>query len=131
MMPYQVYKGFYHTVILCHLYRLIRALDLHHSGIGWQIIRRHLSEMIPRDNVLQKLFFEEAKFQIKCFLRMKCDGLYRDVSKFLWKQSCYFYLYLKIQPLMILYLKFIAIHISGKSQSYIVCRRRWRYIRSR
>ncbi|KAF0558613.1 IucC family-domain-containing protein [Gigaspora margarita] len=74
----EVYANLYHTLILCHIHRLIRALDLHYSGVGWKIVREHLSEIIPRDHLLWKLWLEDKVTKLKCFIRMKCEELYRD-----------------------------------------------------
>jgi len=38
----EVYIKVFHTTIQNHLHRLIRALDLHHDGSGWEIVRRHV-----------------------------------------------------------------------------------------
>ncbi|CAG8702241.1 6530_t:CDS:2 [Dentiscutata erythropus] len=76
----EVYTLLYHTLILCHIYRLIRALNLHYSGVGWKIVREHLSEIIPRNHLLWKLWLEDKVTKMKCFVRMKYEKLYRDVS---------------------------------------------------
>ncbi|CAG8706738.1 15138_t:CDS:1, partial [Dentiscutata heterogama] len=73
-----VYTLLYHTLILCHIYRFIRALNLHYSGVGWKIVREHLSEIIPRDHLLWKLWLEDKVTKMKCFVRMKYEKLYRD-----------------------------------------------------
>ncbi|CAJ0907007.1 16140_t:CDS:2, partial [Entrophospora sp. SA101] len=71
-----VYDKLYHTLIMCHIHRLIRSLDLHYSGIGWKIIREQLSAMIPRNHLLWELWMRNDKINSKCFLRMKCESLY-------------------------------------------------------
>ena len=66
-------------MIFCHIHRLTRALHLHNS-IGWDIVRKHFKQIVPRDHLLYKTFLEQDKINYKCFMKMKCDGLYRDVS---------------------------------------------------
>ncbi|CAB4374654.1 unnamed protein product [Rhizophagus irregularis] len=74
----EVYKILYHTLILCNVHRFARALNLHYNGIGWDIVRKHFKQIVPRDHLLYKTFLEQDKFNYKCLMEMKCDGLYRD-----------------------------------------------------
>ncbi|CAI2165170.1 487_t:CDS:2 [Funneliformis geosporum] len=74
----EVYDLLYHTLILCHVHRFVRALHLHYNGIGWDIVRKHFKQIVPKDHLLYKTFLEQDKINNKCFIRMKCDGLYRD-----------------------------------------------------
>nr|CAG8472420.1 3130_t:CDS:10 [Entrophospora candida] len=76
-----VYDKLYHTLIMCHIHRLIRSLDLHYSGIGWKIIREQLSAIIPRNHLLWELWMRNDKINSKCFLRMKCESLYQKLDK--------------------------------------------------
>lgn len=59
---------------------MIRALNLHYSGIGWEIVRKHLKRIIPQEHLLRNLWLKQELVEGKCFLRMKCEGLYRDVT---------------------------------------------------
>jgi hypothetical protein len=70
----------YHTLILSNVQRFALALHLHHNGIGWDIVRKHFKQIVPQDHLLYKRFLEHDKFNYKCFMKMKFDGLYRDVS---------------------------------------------------
>ncbi|KAF8633216.1 hypothetical protein AX15_001452 [Amanita polypyramis BW_CC] len=74
-----VYIRMYHTVIQNHLQQLIRVLGLHHNGRGWEVVRKHLMQIIPRDHGLYKawLFPERKMVLSKCFLRMRITGMYR------------------------------------------------------
>ncbi|KAL0083998.1 IucC family-domain-containing protein [Phycomyces blakesleeanus] len=74
----EVYKLLYHTLIHSHLQRLIRVLDLHYNGVGWELLRKHMSQMIPRDHPMWKVFMETPKVPGKCLVRMKIEELYRD-----------------------------------------------------
>ncbi|GBB83366.1 hypothetical protein RclHR1_01010007 [Rhizophagus clarus] len=85
----EVYDVLYHTLILCTVQRFVRALHLHYNGIGWDITRKHFKQIVPPDHLLYKTFLEQDKFNYKCFMEMKCSGLYRD------------YLYLKKPNLLI------------------------------
>ena len=72
----------YHTVMHNHLQQLIRVLGLHYNGVGWEIVRRHLREVIPREHGLYTAWLaaERKTFPGKCFMRMRFEGMYRFVS---------------------------------------------------
>ncbi|ORZ30531.1 IucC family-domain-containing protein [Catenaria anguillulae PL171] len=72
------FKIVYHTAFNCHLQRLARALNVHHDGSAWAVVRRELARHIPRGSELWKAWMETREVPAKAFLRMKCDGLYRD-----------------------------------------------------
>lgn len=76
------YKRLYHTLIHSHLHRLIRVLGFHHNGRGWARVRESLETRIPRSSGLWRAWLDPAKTTVmgKCLLRMKLEGLYRDVS---------------------------------------------------
>lgn len=78
-----VYTRLYHTLIHNHLQQLIRVLDLHSSGVGWNIVRRRLSEVIPDGHELRSLWLspETETLPGKCFMRMRLQDMYRTVSK--------------------------------------------------
>ncbi|KAJ6630971.1 IucC family-domain-containing protein [Mycena sp. CBHHK59/15] len=77
--PDDVYARMYHTVIHNHLQQLIRVLGLHYSGAGWSIVRKHLMTTIPREHALYDAWLspEKKTFPGKCFMRMRCEGMYR------------------------------------------------------
>ncbi|KAF8207122.1 IucC family-domain-containing protein [Mycena galopus ATCC 62051] len=60
--PDDVYARMYHTVMHNHLQQLIRVLGLHYSGAGWAV-----AWLAP----------EKKTFPGKCFMRMRCEGMYR------------------------------------------------------
>ncbi|THU85116.1 hypothetical protein K435DRAFT_732522 [Dendrothele bispora CBS 962.96] len=74
-----VYARMYHTVIHNHLQQLIRVLGLHYNGIGWEIVRQRLMEIVPREHSLWEAWLSEERktFPGKCFLRMRMQGMYR------------------------------------------------------
>ncbi|KAI8075150.1 IucC family-domain-containing protein [Gongronella butleri] len=74
----EVYKLLYHTVFHCHLQRLVRVLDLHYSGEGWRLVRKHLTRLVPQDHELWNVLMEQEKVPGKCMIRMKMEELYRD-----------------------------------------------------
>ena len=47
-----VYAQIYHDAINNHLQPLIRVLELHYNGHGWQILRQQLQNNIPADHPL-------------------------------------------------------------------------------
>lgn len=66
-------------MIYCHLQAMIRTLDLHYSGVGWQILREAFRKYCPQDNELFAYWMGRHWVQLKAFLRMKFNGLYRDL----------------------------------------------------
>ncbi|KAJ2161472.1 hypothetical protein GGF46_001411 [Coemansia sp. RSA 552] len=74
---YEVYDLAYHTLIQCQLHRLVRALDLHYCGGGWAIVRKSFEERVPAEDPLRVAWYQ-SEFDLKCFITMKLDGLYRD-----------------------------------------------------
>lgn len=77
----ETYPKFYHTLFHNHLQRLIRILGMHHNGLGWEMLRTHLQNVIPVDHPLRKAWLapENAFVPGKCLLRMRLQGVYRDV----------------------------------------------------
>ncbi|KAJ1719411.1 hypothetical protein LPJ53_005828 [Coemansia erecta] len=73
----EVYGVAYHTLIQCQIHRLVRALDLHYSGIGWKIVREELAAVVPRSNPLWHAWMEKEVL-LKSFVTMKLGGLYRN-----------------------------------------------------
>ncbi|EKM78593.1 hypothetical protein AGABI1DRAFT_59499 [Agaricus bisporus var. burnettii JB137-S8] len=71
---------FYHTFVHNHIQRLIRLLKLHSNGIGWEILRKHMNAVIPRDHKLWDLWMnpERKKVESKCLMRMRMRDSYRD-----------------------------------------------------
>lgn len=79
-----IYPKFYHTYVHNHVQRLIRLLDLHENGVGWEILRRHMSAVIPVSHPLRKLWLspDSRLVQSKSLMRMRMKDSYRDVSRF-------------------------------------------------
>lgn len=78
----EVYPKFYHTFIHNHIQRLIRVLGMHYDGSGWEILRRHLEEVIPVDHGLYKAWLGASSSLVsgKCLMRMRLQGSCHDVS---------------------------------------------------
>ncbi|KAI9505612.1 IucC family-domain-containing protein [Coemansia spiralis] len=74
---YEVYDLAYHTLVQCQLHRLVRALKLHYKGNGWAIVRKAFEQRVPESHSLRSTWYQES-FDLKCFVTMKVDGLYRD-----------------------------------------------------
>ncbi|OBZ85715.1 Uncharacterized protein y4xN [Choanephora cucurbitarum] len=74
----EVVKLLYHTLFHCQFQRLIRVLNLHYNGVGWELVRQHMTRMIPREHPMWSMFMAPAKVPGKCLVRMKIDELYRD-----------------------------------------------------
>ncbi|KAL1917589.1 uncharacterized protein VTP21DRAFT_3982 [Calcarisporiella thermophila] len=72
------YKLLHHTLIQCHLQQVVRALQLHADGIGWQIVREEFIQQVPRQHPLFNAWLNEEYVLGKCLIRMKFDGLSRD-----------------------------------------------------
>lgn len=75
-----IYPKFYHTYVHNHVQRLIRLLDLHENGVGWEILRRHMSAVIPVSHPLRKLWLspDSRLVQSKSLMRMRMKDSYRD-----------------------------------------------------
>ena len=74
----EVSKLLYHTLFHCQFQRLIRVLDLHYNGVGWEIVRNRMVELIPKEHPMWPTFMDHEKVPGKCLVRMKIDELYRD-----------------------------------------------------
>lgn len=85
----ECYKLLYHTLFHSQFHRLIRVLDLHHNGRGWELVRKRFKEAVPEDNPMYTYFMEQQKVPGKCLMRMKLNELYRDVSISILMTSCY------------------------------------------
>lgn len=76
------YRRSYHTLIHCHVQRLIRVLGFHQDGRGWALVRDALSARIPRGTRLWESWLNPERQVVmgKSLLRMKMEGVYRDVG---------------------------------------------------
>ncbi|KZV67527.1 hypothetical protein PENSPDRAFT_611311, partial [Peniophora sp. CONT] len=79
-----VFARMYHTVVHNHLQQLIRVLDLHLNGKGWEVVRTTLRDAIkavdsPNSAALEKAWLGEDAKTVpgKCFMRMRMVGAYR------------------------------------------------------
>jgi siderophore synthetase component len=79
-----VWSKAHHTIFQSHLGTLLYALGLEHEG-GWAIVREEMTKVLSHggDKVGRELieFFLQKNMPFKCFIRMKLEGLYRDVSR--------------------------------------------------
>ncbi|KAJ1507430.1 hypothetical protein HMI54_007079 [Coelomomyces lativittatus] len=77
-----LYKLAYHTVIFCHLHRLLRVLDLHDDRSGWKCLYEELIAFCNThpntSDGLLKAWVSESSMNLKSFLKMKLESLYRD-----------------------------------------------------
>lgn len=76
----EIYPKFYHTYVHNHVQRLIRLLDLHHNGVGWEILRKHMAAVIPVAHPVRKLWLspDSKLVQSKCLMRMRMKDSYRN-----------------------------------------------------
>ncbi|GJJ10654.1 hypothetical protein Clacol_004881 [Clathrus columnatus] len=76
----EAYRKSYHTLIHCHVQRLIRVLGFHHDGRGWCLVRDALSARIPPETRLWDSWLNPERQTVmgKSLLRMKMAGVYRD-----------------------------------------------------
>ncbi|KAF8348962.1 IucC family-domain-containing protein [Amanita rubescens] len=74
-----VYTRAYHAAVHNHLQQLIRVLDLHYNGQGWEIVRQHLMQAIPKEHGLYNAWLSPERKMVpsKCFLRMRMAKMYR------------------------------------------------------
>jgi hypothetical protein len=82
--PEDAAKKLYHTLIHNHLQRLARVLRLHSDGSAWSAVRTHLTREIPRFSWLWAAWMDDSVRSVpgKCLVRMKLEGVYREVSLF-------------------------------------------------
>ena len=81
----RLYTKAYYLAIINHLQRLIRVLDLHFNDQGWEIVRKHLSQSIPKDHPLYNAWLSpERKISHTAgFFRPRVTGIDKSVSKHL------------------------------------------------
>ncbi|KAJ6577417.1 IucC family-domain-containing protein [Mycena capillaripes] len=72
----ETYPKFYHTLIHNHLQRMIRLLGMHYNGVGWEMLRGHLRNVIPQDHGLWKAWMETDSVAGKCLLRMRLQSVH-------------------------------------------------------
>lgn len=77
----ETFPKFYHTFIHTHLQRLIRVLNLHYNGIGWELLRQHLRKVIPVGHALEKAWLDTSATKVlsKCLMKMRLQDTYRVV----------------------------------------------------
>ncbi|KAI7828511.1 IucC family-domain-containing protein [Kickxella alabastrina] len=75
--PEEAYGVAFHALVQCQIHRLVRALDLHYAGGGWQIVREEFARVVPRNVPLWQAWMRE-EVPLKSFVTMKLGGLYRD-----------------------------------------------------
>lgn len=82
-----VYTRMYHTIIHNHFQQLIRVLDLHYNGLGWEVVRQQLRTNIPREHPLYDAWLSPSRTSLpgKCFMRMRMSSMYRFVSLMFFK----------------------------------------------
>jgi hypothetical protein len=76
----------HHPLFQSHISQLLFALHLEAEG-GWELVRDSIVEVLkPDENPDGKRLCEfllAKQMAVKCFLRMKMEGKYRDVSSIL------------------------------------------------
>jgi len=75
----ELWENCHHTIFQSHLNQLIQALGLQKPS-AWAIVRQLLKEVLD-DEKAKPLFdyLMQDMVPYKCFMRMKMQGLYRDV----------------------------------------------------
>lgn len=76
---HELWENCHHTLFQSHLNQLIQALGLRKSR-AWAIVRQLLKEVLNHQKA--KTLFDylmQDMVPYKCFMRMKMQGLYRDV----------------------------------------------------
>lgn len=80
---HDVWSKAHHTLIQTHLGQLVTALQLESQG-GWAIVREQLCQILRSDDLSNGRdlcdFFMQDTMPFKCFIKMKLEGKYRDVS---------------------------------------------------
>jgi len=80
----EVWENAHHTIFQSHLNQLLHGLRLQKHG-AWAIVREELDKVLKPDASDEARAFYDfimrEKVPYKCFMRMKMQGLYRDVSR--------------------------------------------------
>ena len=78
----EILPKFYHTFVHCHLQRLIRLLGMHYNGLGWEMVRKYMADVIPVEHPAWRSWMGPACKTVdsKCLMRMRMCDSYRDVS---------------------------------------------------
>lgn len=80
---HEVWENVHHTIFQSHLNQIVHGLALRRHG-GWAIVREELFKVLKPDSSNEArafyVFLTREKVPYKCFMRMKMQGLYRDVS---------------------------------------------------
>ena len=79
---HNVWSKVHHALLQNHVGLLLNALGLEREG-GWRIVRETLERVLKGEGeggngVLE--YFMQDTMPFKCFLRMRMEGKYRDVS---------------------------------------------------
>ena len=82
--PEDAAKMLYHTLVHNHLQRLARVLRLHSDGSAWSAVRAHLTREIPHGSWLWWAWMDDTVKSLpgKCLMKMKIEGVCREVSLF-------------------------------------------------
>ena len=79
----ELWENCHHTIFQSHLNQFVQALHLPKSR-AWAIVRQELAKVLDpeHDGKAKPLydFLMQEMVPYKCFLRMKMEGLYRDVG---------------------------------------------------
>ncbi len=76
----ELWENCHHTLFQNHLNQLIQALELQKPS-AWAIVRQLLREVLVDEKAKPLLdYLMQDMLPYKCFMRMKMQGLYRDVS---------------------------------------------------
>ncbi|CAA7267094.1 unnamed protein product [Cyclocybe aegerita] len=77
----ETFPKFYHTFVHNHIQRLIRLLGLHYNGLGWEMLRKHMAAVIPKDHPVWAVWMDPRSTSVnsKCLMRMRMRDSYRDM----------------------------------------------------
>lgn len=80
----EIFPNFYHAFVHNHIQRLVRRLGMHHNGRGWSILKKHMSDVIPVEHPLWKVWMDSTSKTVdsKSLIRMRMHDSYRDVGVF-------------------------------------------------
>jgi len=80
---HDVWSKAHHTLIQMHFGQLLTTLQLESQG-GWAIVREQLSRILLSGNYATGKdlyqFFMQDSMSFKCFIKMRMESKYRDVS---------------------------------------------------
>ena len=63
------YEYLYFMAFEMHLQNLIQVLGMHHNRRGWQMARKHFSNLVPEEHPMHSYFLKQEELPTICYIR--------------------------------------------------------------